>query len=55
MHDLAVLWKACWRGEILPQALVEIYPQPHVHAKMEGEHTSYGHGLWMTIGGGPNL
>lgn len=47
VHDIATLWKAFWRYESLPQALVEVYAQPYVKAETEGEHTYYGHGLWI--------
>lgn len=33
--------------EILPKELVDIYIQPYVKAETEGEHTYYGHGLWI--------
>jgi CubicO group peptidase (beta-lactamase class C family) len=49
VQDITALWKAFWNGEILPQALVELYTQPHVHAETEGADTYYGHGLWMTV------
>jgi CubicO group peptidase (beta-lactamase class C family) len=47
VHDLATLWTAFWGYEILPKELVEIYAQPYVKAETEGEHTYYGHGLWI--------
>lgn len=52
VHDLATLWKAFWGCEILPKELVEIYAQPYVKAEMEGEHTYYGHGLWLSEAAG---
>jgi len=52
VRDLATLWTAFWRGEIVPQALVEIYATPYVKAETEGEHTYYGHGLWIREGVG---
>ena len=48
VHDLATLWQAFWEGGILPQELVEIYAAPYVKAETEGEHTYYGHGLWLS-------
>jgi CubicO group peptidase (beta-lactamase class C family) len=50
VDDLATLWKAFWGYEILPQELVEIYARPHAKAEEEGEHTYYGHGLWLDEG-----
>ena len=47
VHDITTLWKAFWGYQILPKELVEIYAQPYVKAEMEGEHTYYGHGLWI--------
>lgn len=48
VHDLATLRTAFWRHEILPEALVELYTTPYVHAETEGERTTYyGHGLWI--------
>ena len=48
VDDLATLRTAFWRHEILPEALVEIYTAPYVHAEPEDEHTRYyGHGLWI--------
>jgi CubicO group peptidase (beta-lactamase class C family) len=48
VQDITTLWKAFWSYEILPQALVEVYAQPYVNAETEGEHTYYGHGLWIS-------
>jgi CubicO group peptidase (beta-lactamase class C family) len=48
VEDVAKLWKAFWAGEIVPNELVEIYASPWVKAEGEGEHTWYGHGLWLT-------
>ena len=50
IEDLATLWKAFWGNEILPQELVEAYAAPYVKAEQEGEHTFYGHGLWLEAG-----
>ncbi len=47
-RDLALLWKAFWAGEILPQDMVEVYTAPFVKAEAEGEHTYHGHGLWLS-------
>ncbi len=47
VHDITTLWKAFWGYQILPKELVEIYAQPYVKAETEGEHTYYGHGLWI--------
>jgi CubicO group peptidase (beta-lactamase class C family) len=47
VQDIAILWNAFWAYELLPKELVEIYAQPYVKAKTEGEHTYYGHGLWI--------
>jgi CubicO group peptidase (beta-lactamase class C family) len=47
IEDLAILWQAFWENEILPRELVEIYATPFVKAGQEGEHTYYGHGLWL--------
>jgi CubicO group peptidase (beta-lactamase class C family) len=47
IEDLATLWKAFWENKILPRELVEIYATPYVKAESEGEHTYYGHGLWI--------
>jgi CubicO group peptidase (beta-lactamase class C family) len=47
VHDLATLWNAFWGYEILPKGWVEIYARPYVKAETEGEHTYYGHGLWI--------
>jgi CubicO group peptidase (beta-lactamase class C family) len=47
VRDLATLWTAFWRDEIVPHALVETYATPYVHVPTEGEHTYYGHGLWI--------
>jgi CubicO group peptidase (beta-lactamase class C family) len=52
VEDLATLWRAFWGQEILPKELVEIYAKPYVKAETEGEHTYYGHGLWLTEGAG---
>lgn len=50
IEDLATLWKAFWGNEILPRELVEAYAAPYVKAEQEGEHTYYGHGLWLEAG-----
>ena len=50
IEDLATLWKTFWGNEILPQELVEAYAVPYVKAELEGEHTYYGHGLWLEAG-----
>jgi len=50
--DLAILWKAFWNNEILPQDLVEMYAAPYVKAETEGEGAYYGHGLWIDLGPG---
>lgn len=47
VDDLATLRTAFWRYQILSQELVEVYAAPYVHAPTEGEHTYYGHGLWI--------
>ena len=47
VQDLATLWAAFWERQVLPQELVEIYATPYVKAETEGEHTYYGHGLWL--------
>jgi CubicO group peptidase (beta-lactamase class C family) len=47
VHDIRTLWKAFWGYQILPKELVEIYAQPYVKAETEGEHTYYGHGIWI--------
>ena len=47
VHDITTLWKAFWGYQILPKELVEIYAQPYVKAETEGEHTYYGHGIWI--------
>jgi len=47
VHDITTLWKAFWGYQILPKELVEIYAQPYIKAETEGEHTYYGHGLWI--------
>jgi CubicO group peptidase (beta-lactamase class C family) len=54
VHDVTTLWKAFWSYEILPKDLVEIYAQPYVKAESEGEHTHYGHGLWIWEAEGRN-
>lgn len=54
VHDVTTLWKAFWRYEIVPKELVEIYAQPYVKAEKEGEHTYYGHGLWIWEDAGRN-
>ena len=51
IDDLATLWKAFWGNEILPRELVEVYATPYVKSE-EGEHTYYGHGLWIKEGVG---
>jgi CubicO group peptidase (beta-lactamase class C family) len=49
VHDLATLRTAFWRHEIVPEALVELYATPYVHADTAHERTtSYGHGLWIS-------
>ncbi|MBW4463330.1 MAG: beta-lactamase family protein [Nodosilinea sp. WJT8-NPBG4] len=48
VHDITTLWKAFWNYQILPKELVEIYAQPYVRTKTEGEYTYYGHGLWIS-------
>lgn len=55
--DLAILWKAFWENEILPQDLVEVYTTPYMKAETEGEDTYYGHGLWINTkpGGQPEV
>jgi CubicO group peptidase (beta-lactamase class C family) len=52
VHDIATLWEAFWRGEIVSQALVELYAQAYVKADMAGTDVYYGHGLWMTVAEG---
>ena len=47
VRDLATLWRAFWSYAILPQDLVEIYTQRYVKAETQGEHSYYGHGLWI--------
>jgi CubicO group peptidase (beta-lactamase class C family) len=47
VQDITTLWKAFWGYQILPKELVEIYAQPYIKAETEGEHTYYGHGLWI--------
>ena len=47
VQDIATLWSAFWECDILPKELVDIYVQPYVKAETEGEHTYYGHGLWI--------
>jgi CubicO group peptidase (beta-lactamase class C family) len=47
--DLVTLWNAFWKGEIIPQELVEIYAAPFVKAETEGKDTYYGHGLWVDM------
>ena len=48
VHDLATLRTAFWRHEILPEALVELYTTPYIHAETHDEYTRYyGHGLWI--------
>lgn len=54
VHDIATLWKAFWGYQILSKELVEIYAQPYVKAETEGEHTYYGHGLWISEEEGSN-
>ena len=54
VHDIATLWKAFWGYEIVPKALVDIYVQPYVKAGTQGEHTYYGHGLWIREDEGRN-
>lgn len=47
VDDLAILWKAFWANEIVPEALVELYASPYVQAETERTHIYYGHGLWI--------
>jgi CubicO group peptidase (beta-lactamase class C family) len=47
VRDITTLWKAFWSYQILSKDLVEIYAQPYVKAETEGEHTYYGHGIWV--------
>ena len=47
VDDLAILWRAFWANEILPQELVEIYATPYVSTETQGTFTHYGHGLWI--------
>jgi CubicO group peptidase (beta-lactamase class C family) len=47
--DLAILWQAFWANQILPQDLVELFSAPFARAASEGEHTWYGHGLWVDL------
>lgn len=47
VDDITTLWKAFWGCQILSKDLVEIYAQPYVKAKTEGEHRYYGHGIWV--------
>lgn len=47
VQDVATLWAAFWGNKILPKELVDIYASPYVKAEGEGEHTYYGHGLWI--------
>jgi CubicO group peptidase (beta-lactamase class C family) len=54
VQDIATLWKAFWSYQILSKELVEIYAQPYVKAEAEGQHTYYGHGLWMCEDEGRN-
>ena len=56
VDDLATLWKAFWENEILPKELVEVYATPYAKSE-EGEHTYYGHGLWIedATGGLPEV
>jgi CubicO group peptidase (beta-lactamase class C family) len=54
VQDIRTLWKAFWSYEILPKALVEISAQPYARAKTQGEHTYYGHGLWICEDEGQN-
>ena len=54
LQDLATLWDAFWNYKILPKELVEIYAQPYMKAEAEGEHTYYGHGLWIREDEGQN-
>lgn len=49
INDLALLWKAFWGNQILPQAWTERFAAPYVRAETEGPQTSYGHGLWITV------
>jgi CubicO group peptidase (beta-lactamase class C family) len=45
-EDIATLWNAFWRYQILPQALVDTYVQPYVKVRTKDEYTYYyGHGL----------
>lgn len=52
--DITTLWKAFWSYEILSRDLVEIYVRPYVKAETEGEHTYYGHGIWIREEAGRN-
>lgn len=54
VQDLATLWNAFWGCEILPKELVDLYAKPYVKAETEGEHTYYGHGLWICEDEGRN-
>jgi CubicO group peptidase (beta-lactamase class C family) len=46
-QDITKLWKAFYSPLILSKELVEIYTQPSVKVKSEGENTHYGYGLWI--------
>ena len=50
VEDIATLWKAFWRNEIIPKELVEIYAQPYISTTSASETLSYGHGLWIMEG-----
>jgi CubicO group peptidase (beta-lactamase class C family) len=45
VQDIATLWRAFWAGEILSDALVNLFTEPSV--KVDGKPTYYGHGLWI--------
>jgi CubicO group peptidase (beta-lactamase class C family) len=48
--DLCKLWDAFWAGEIIPEAMVEVFAAPYVRAESEGPGLWYGHGLWLWRG-----
>jgi CubicO group peptidase (beta-lactamase class C family) len=54
VDDITTLWKAFWNHQILSKEWVEIYAQPYVKAETEGEHTYYGHGIWIREEAGHN-
>jgi CubicO group peptidase (beta-lactamase class C family) len=47
VEDMTKLWDAFWAGEILSPEMVAIYAEPYAQAGAEGEHITYGHGLWI--------